>query len=181
MIRRRPHMLAAALAVMAVSLAAGGVVLAKPAAVVTPPLSSAYEASETFALKANNRQIPVVAFSNQYDYAVFSLDDGGTCDLDVSRFDRKPIKSHAISPMKYGFTGKAAGAKLSFTIDKPLYLIVAVDDLRKLVIAVDPLETDKPAASGPGIYNVAAAPYSADRRGAASATSGIQRAVDDAG
>ena len=35
----------------------------------------------------------------------------------------------------------AAGAKLAFTIGKPAYLIVAIDDLRKLVIAIDPPET----------------------------------------
>lgn len=183
MIRRRPHMLAAAAAIaaMAFGLLADGPALAKPAAVVTSPLPSVYDSSATFSLKANGRNVPVIAFSSQYDYAVFSLANDGTCELEISRLDRKPIATHAISPMKYDLAGKAAGAKLTFAIDKPVYLIVAIDDLRKLVIAVDPPERDRPAASGPSVYNVAAAPYKADRRGADSSTAAIQRAVDDAG
>lgn len=48
------------------------------------------------------------------------------------------------------------------------------------MIAADPLETDIPASSGPGIYNVTAAPYNADKTGATITSGAIQQAIDAA-
>ena len=48
------------------------------------------------------------------------------------------------------------------------------------MIAADPTETDKPAASGPGIFNVTDPAFGADPAGAAVSTAAIQRALDAA-
>jgi hypothetical protein len=47
------------------------------------------------------------------------------------------------------------------------------------VIAIDPLETGRPASSGAGVFNVTAAPYGA-QPGAAYSTSAFQTALNDA-
>lgn len=41
------------------------------------------------------------------------------------------------------------------------YLIVKLDGRPRLVIAIDPLETDRPPSGGTGVFNVRSAPYSA--------------------
>ncbi len=143
------------------------------------PLARCYSASETFSVKANGKTVPVGQFSKQYEYVTVSA-GGGPCKIEITRLDEKPIKKQSISPLKLSLTGTIAKSTLAFSITKPAYLIVSVDDLKKLVIAVDPVETEKPASSGSGIYNVTAAPYSADATGAKSATEAIQKAVEDA-
>lgn len=150
------------------------------AAVMAYPRPPVYSASETYSLKANGKAVQVVAFSKEYDYATFSISDGG-CALEIARLDGKEIKRHSITPQKLNLAAEVSGATLATAIDRPLYLIVAVDDLRKLVIGIDPAEADKPVSSGAGILNITAAPYSADATGSSSSTSAIQKAVDDAG
>ena len=104
----------------------------------------------------------------------------GACRLEVTRLDGKNIKRCGISPQK-NLAGAVSGAKLSFAVAKPVYLIVAIDDLRTLVIAIDPPETNKPPAKGRGIYNVTTSAYNADPTGKTPSTTAIQKAIDDAG
>jgi hypothetical protein len=168
---------------IAITLSAGlgGHSVASPAGTIqTAPLPSIYTASKIYSLKANGMAVAVVGFSEAYEYATFSLGGAGDCKLEISRLDGKKIAQHSISPQKLNLAGAASGPTLPFAIDKPAYLIVAIDDLKKLVIAIDPPETNRPAARGQGIYNVADAPYRADATGEASATAAIQRAIDDA-
>ncbi|MEA2709668.1 MAG: hypothetical protein QOF78_2269 [Phycisphaerales bacterium] len=165
------------------ALLLGGVASAMAqATTVAAPLPAIYSASTTYALKANGNDIPVVAFSDAYDYATLSAD--AACQLQITRLDGKRIAHHEISPQRLNIAattrGTQRGATLSFKIAKPAYLIVAIDDLRKLAIAIDPPETNKPPASGPGIFNVTAAPYGADATGKTSATPAIQKAIDAA-
>lgn len=148
--------------------------------VIAYPRPSIYQPSATFALRAGDLDIPVIAYSKQYDYTVFAL-SVGSCRLQLVRLDGKPIEKASISPMKLGIAWHKSGSMLSFTVGKPVYLIVQVDNLRKLVIAIDPPETDRPAPRGSGIYNVTAPPYLADATGRASCTVAIQKAIDDAG
>ena len=59
--------------------------------------------------------------------------------------DGKPIARHSISPLKLNLTGAIDGATLSFRVESPAYLILEVDDLRRLVIAWgrEPLRRDR--------------------------------------
>jgi polygalacturonase len=149
---------------------AGGSPIASP---------SLYNSSTVFSLTANGKTIPVTAFSNQYDYAAFTM-EGSLCELKVSRLDGKPIETSSISPLSQHITGRLSNNDLSFAVPKPEYVVVAVDKLKRLVIAIDPPETDAPPPSGRGIYNVTARAYGADPNGRASSTAAIQKAIDDA-
>ncbi len=142
------------------------------------PLPSCDEASKVFAIRANGKIVPVVDYSKQYDYAAFSQD--GSCSIEVVRLDGKPIEKFEISPLREKIAGRSAGSTLSFNISKPLYLIVEIDKLRRLVIAVDPSETNQPSSTGSSIYNITSAKYKADATGKSSSTAAIQKAIDDA-
>ncbi|WP_059053190.1 family 16 glycoside hydrolase [Paenibacillus senegalimassiliensis] len=140
------------------------------------PMPSIYTASSVFSLKANGNSVPVIAYVSDYDYAQFSF--SGTVTLEVTASEN--IDSYSISPMAKNIQGTVSGKKLTFTLSSSTYVIVKINDLKKIVIAADPLETDIPASSGPGIYNVTQSPYNADRTGNTMATTAIQRAIDDA-
>ncbi|MFS0723107.1 glycoside hydrolase family 28 protein [Paenibacillus sp. 1P07SE] len=91
-----------------------------------------------------------------------------------------PIQSYTISPQSYGIPGTVSGNTLTFTLDGPSYLILQIDNYEKLLIMADPMETDAPAPTGTGVYNVTHAPYQADPTGAVLTTTAIQQAIDDA-
>jgi hypothetical protein len=149
------------------------------ASISTYALPSLYSPSSVYSLKAGGVEVPVVSYTGDYDYAHFSM-SSGTVTLEVTALGQSEISSYSISPQKLGLAGTVSGNKLTFTIPNDEYLIVRLNDSRALVIAADPMETDKPAASGTGIYNVTHAPYLADATGASKATASIQRAIDDA-
>ncbi|MEK4849135.1 family 16 glycoside hydrolase [Paenibacillus sp. FSL H7-0756] len=166
------------------------VAAAGPATIQNYPMPSIYTPSSVYSLKVNNEAVPVVKYLPDYDYAQFSFD--GTITLEVTA--DKPITSYSISPLAKNITGTVNGNKLTFTLSASTYVIVDInapanedpnekdpDKRRKrLVIAADPLETDIPASSGPGIYNVTAAPYNADKTGATITSGAIQQAIDAA-
>ncbi len=141
------------------------------------PMPSIYTASSMYSLKADNEAVPVIQYLADYDYAQFSF--SGTVSIEVTT--DKPITSYSISPLAKNIKGTVDGNKLTFTLSTSTYVIVEINgQRRKLVIAADPFETDIPASSGPGIYNVTAAPYNADSTGATLASGAIQQAIDDA-
>lgn len=166
------------------------VAAAGPATIQNYPMPSIYTPSSVYSLKVNNEAVPVVKYLPDYDYAQFSFE--GTISLEVTA--DKPITSYSISPLAKNITGTVNGNKLTFTLSASTYVIVDInapanedpnekdpDKRRKrLVIAADPLETDIPASSGPGIYNVTAAPYNADKTGATITSGAIQQAIDAA-
>ncbi len=140
------------------------------------PMPSIYSASSVFSLKADSTNIPVVSYLDDYDYAEFSF--SGTITIQVTASEN--ITSYSISPMAKNITGTVNGNKLTFSLSSSTYVIIKINNLKKLVIAADPLETDIPASSGPGIHNVTQSPYNADKTGATMATKAIQKAIDDA-
>ena len=141
------------------------------------PLPSIYTQSTAYSLKADGTTIPVVNYYGDYDYANFSMSgDSATVEVTAS----VDITDYSISPKKFNKTGSVNGKTLTFTIQKGEYLIVWVSGLKKLVITADPEETDKPASSGAGIFNVKDTFYNADSTGATLTTTAIQKAIDDA-
>lgn len=154
------------------------------------PMPSIYTPSQVYSLKAGNEAVPVIEYLPEYDYAEFSF--SGTVSIEVTADE--PITSYSISPLAKNIQGTIDGNKLTFTLSSSTYVIVDINEVpgekadesdpakirKRLVIAADPLETDIPAASGPGIYNVTAAPYLADNTGATMASDAIQQAIDDA-
>ena len=161
-----------------------------PAVIQNYPMPSIYTPSDVFTLKADQEAVPVVKYLPEYDYAQFSF--AGTVTIEVTA--NKPITSYSISPLAKNIQGTVDGNKLTFTLSTSTYVIVDINEApnenpdekdaakkrKRLVIAADPLETDIPASSGPGIYNVIDAPYNADSTGATITSDAIQQAIDDA-
>jgi len=159
---------------------AGASVRANPSSGMTAyPLPSLYTASSVYSLKAGGKDIPVVSYVNEYDYAEFSMSDA-PISLEVTALRATNIDSYTISPLKLGLAGTIAGNALTFPLQGHQYLIIKIAGFKRLVIAADPAETDVPAASGLGIFNVTAAPYGADATGSHAATKSIQKAINDA-
>ncbi len=149
---------------------------AVPTVLQNYPMPSIYTASSVFSLQANGSNVPVISYVGDYDYAQFSF--SGSVNIEVTASEN--ISSFSISPMSKYIKGTVSGKKLSFTLTTSTYVIVKINNLKKIVIAADPLETDIPASSGPGIYNVTSSPYNANSTGNAMATAAIQKAIDDA-
>ncbi|MFD0670899.1 glycosyl hydrolase family 28 protein [Cohnella sp. GCM10027633] len=142
-------------------------------------LPSIYASSSVFSVKANGTTIPVVNYTGDYDYAHFSMSPG-TTTIEVTLLGQSSIGSYTISPRKLGITGSVSGNKLTFSIPNDEYLIIKIAGARALVLIADPLETDVPASSGAGIYNVASAPYNANGNGTGLTTAAFQNAINDA-
>ncbi|MFC4302503.1 family 16 glycoside hydrolase [Cohnella boryungensis] len=147
-----------------------------PATIQNYPMPSIYTASSVFSLKADNEAIPVISYLADYDYAQFSF--SGTVRIEVTV--NEPITAYSISPQAKNIEGTVNGNKLTFTLSSSTYVIVKINNLKKLVIAADPLETDIPPSTGAGIYNVTQSPYNADKTGTSMASNAIQQAIDDA-
>ncbi|MGG1515452.1 S-layer homology domain-containing protein [Paenibacillus oryzisoli] len=161
-----------------------------PATIQNYPMPSIYTQSDVYSLKADDETIPVIQYLPEYDYAEFSF--SGTVSIEVTA--NKPITSYSISPLAKNIQGTVDGNKLTFTLSTSTYVVVDINEdpnenadesdpakiRKRLVIAADPLETEIPASSGPGIYNVTAAPYNADNTGATITSGAIQQAIDDA-
>lgn len=141
-------------------------------------LPSIYSASTVYGLKVDATTIPVVSYTGDYDYAHFSM--SGSATIEITAIGQTSITSYSISPKKLNLTGTTSGNKLTFTVSGDEYLIVKINGARALVIAADPAETNKPASSGTGIYNVKSSPYNADSTGVSMATTAIQNAINDA-
>ncbi len=140
------------------------------------PLPSIYSQSDVFSLKAGTTNIPVVSYLEEYDYANFSFSGTVTIEITVD----EEISSYSISPLAKNINGTVNGNKLTFSLTESTYVIVEINDLKRLVIAADPLEINVPASSGTGIHNVTLPPYNADSTGAAMSTTAIQNAINDA-
>ncbi|MDF2587519.1 MAG: coagulation factor 5/8 type domain protein [Anaerocolumna sp.] len=141
------------------------------------PMPFIYSESDTYGVKVNGLKVPVVKCNSDYDYANFSM---SPADTTIEITTPSNISSYTITPQKLGIQGTVSGNKLTFTIPKDEYLIVTIPGLKRLVISADPKETDVPASTGVGIFNVLEEPYKADRTSTILAQSAIQKAIDDA-
>jgi hypothetical protein len=141
------------------------------------PLPFIYTESTSFSVKVNNLKVPVVSCNSDYDYANFSMADG---DATIEITTSGSLPSFTITPQKLGLQGTITGNKLTFTIHQDEYLIISIPGYKRLVITADPAETDIPASSGMGIFNVLEAPYNADRTNTFLTKEAIQKAINDA-
>ncbi len=153
-------------------------VVSSAATVVSYPLPSCYTTPSQYTVKADSTNIPVIDTSEvfvNYNYCNFSFSGTTTITITAS----EPINTYNISPLALGITATKSGNTLTFTLSTSRYLIVKINNLKDLVIAADDLETNVPASSGTGIYNVKTQ-YGADSTGATMATTAIQNAINAA-
>ncbi|PAF32555.1 discoidin domain-containing protein [Paenibacillus sp. 7516] len=157
-----------------------------PATITTYEPSVRYARSVNYTLKANGVPVPVVKGFSDYDYAHFSMSEGPvTYELTILNTDK--VHEYSISPKKLGIQAdKIEGRTITFTTQSDEYLIVMMNNRKtRMVIAADPLETDVPASSGEGIFNIGAAPYhvassGSSATGVSARTQAIQQAIEDA-
>ncbi|MDR6906388.1 polygalacturonase [Agromyces sp. 3263] len=150
---------------------------AAPAPLDIYPLASTYPASPDFVMTVNGQGVPVQDCAG-YDIAQFAM-GAGEATISITKRNNTAIGAFSISPLKLGLTGTKSGPTLTFTVTHDEYLIVKIDGRPELVIAIDPLETDRPPSSGTGIFNVTAAPYGA-QPGVGYSTTAFQTALNDA-
>ena len=145
------------------------------------PFPSKYTRSTTFAVTADGLDVPVRNFINgsydDYDYAEFTMKKG---PVTVTVHVPHAITSYEISPRSKGIEATVSGKSLTFTLEKDEYLILKINNYKELVLTIDPPETDVPASSGEGIFNVITEKYRADNTGSAISTGSLQKAIDDA-
>ena len=138
------------------------------------------DTSSTFSVTAAGLNVPVQKFS---DYHIARFSYSGLTDIELT-VHGETISSYSISPHSLNISGVVDGRKLAFSINDaentPYYLVVQINDLEKLVILADPPETDVPADSGTGIYNIVNPPYNADSTGSTFSTKALQNAINDA-
>ncbi|KAG6850738.1 hypothetical protein H0H93_009361 [Arthromyces matolae] len=142
-----------------------------------PP--SVYQRSTTFHLRAGGKKIPIVD-QGDYDYAHFSADIG--THLHVHVLPKVPINKLSLDATRFDYNNKPKlhKNKISWKVNDHKYFLLKVDGVRELIIAVDPPPTDAPLPSGPNIFNVAAAPYSADKLGTRVSTHAFNAAISAA-
>lgn len=146
------------------------------AKVTNYPLAPCYNRGSQYTLVAGDIDIPVVSFTDVYNFACFSFSGKQTITITVS----EEIKEYTITPLSLGIKAVVKGNSLTFTMEDSRYLIVRINHLKELAIAADNQEIDVPEGRGEGIYNILDKPYKADRKGKKKSTLAIQKAIDDA-
>ncbi|KAG6830396.1 hypothetical protein H0H87_008283 [Tephrocybe sp. NHM501043] len=146
--------------------------------VYEPP--ALYNRSTTFQLKAGGKKVPVLTH-RAYDYAHFAADVG--IDIEVNLLEKVPLKSISIVASRFDYNNKPRLHKntVSWKLNDHKYFILKIDGAHELIVAVDPPETNVPPATGPNIFNVAAAPYKADKLGGRLTTHAFEAAIAAAG
>jgi hypothetical protein len=145
---------------------------------IYPVQSSIYPASTDYTMVANGQSIPVTHFRN-YDIAQFAMGSGTTA-ITLTKINNTNIGSYSISPQKLGIHGTVSGSSVTFSVSSNQYLIVQLDGRPKLVIAIDPLESNIPPSNGTGIFNVTDSPYNAVSSTVTYSTTAFQNALNDA-
>ncbi|MGP3979631.1 glycosyl hydrolase family 28 protein [Streptomyces sp. KR80] len=169
--------MASLVAVLAALLGMSGTAQAA-APVEVYPVQSIYQFSTDYRLTVNGQQVPVTKYPG-YDIAQFAM-GAGEAKLAVTKLNNTNIGSYSISPAKLNLPASTSGSTLTFTVPNHEYLIVKVDGRPRLVIAIDPLETDRPPSSGTGVFNVRRPPYSAQPSTSVYSTTAFQNALNDA-
>lgn len=153
---------------------------AKAGAVVTYPMPSCYSPSTNYSVTVDGTTVPVIRYDDnttaEYQYAQFSF--SGTVNIMVTASEN--IASYKIRPESYNINGTVSGKNLTFNLSQSRYLVIQINSLKKLILIADPIESNVPASSGAGIFNVKNSPYSADSTGTNSVTAVLQKAIDDA-
>ncbi|MDR0681580.1 MAG: T9SS type A sorting domain-containing protein [Dysgonamonadaceae bacterium] len=154
---------------------------ASGAKVASYPLPFCYTESDNFQVSVSGIKVPVSKTWNVYEYAHYSFEGQTTITITA----KQDIQTFSISSPAYNIQGTKNGKTLTFELNRSLYLIIKINSLPELVIAADEWETDVPASSGEGIYNVVN-DYGADPLGENSVYTAMQnaalfqQAIDDA-
>ncbi len=143
--------------------------------VVVYDVQECHTESKIATMTVNGTEVPVIDYTDLYDYAHFSFDGTATITVTVN----ETVETYSVSPLAKNIAATAEANTLTFTITESVYMIVKINGIKEIVVIADALETDVPASSGDGIYNIVN-DYGADATGEIIATEAIQSAIDDA-
>lgn len=144
------------------------------------PLADCYEESKLYTVTADGVNVPVTSIADQYEYAAFDYDpEKGSIEVTVEC--QSTVRDLTVSPQHKNPVYEKDGKTIKLTISENEHYILCIGG-KYLVLSADPMQTDVPAASGEGIFNITAAPYSVDpsKMTDKEVTEAIQKALDDA-
>ena len=159
--------------------AVASLMVAAAQSAVTYPRAPIYNKSAHFGLKIDGEDAYTISYA-RYDYVHVAQEVNKPTEFRVRRLDGKDIGSYRISPQNLPVEARAEGSELVFTVKKPHYYIIKIDDKKEFVVLVDPPEEDDgvPRVGDDGVLNVL--DFGADKSGE-TVTDGIQKALDAAG
>ncbi|MFK7910042.1 MAG: hypothetical protein AB8F34_05500 [Akkermansiaceae bacterium] len=118
------------------------------AGMVAQPAIPEVPASKTYQVSVDGITIPVNDESYfDFQTAFFSMDKPVTVEVKFLG----EISYTSIHPLRHGFTPKVAGNTISFTLKKPLKLVIKAKGSLPLALCATPLERDAPDAKDPKI------------------------------
>lgn len=143
-----------------------------PSTIVAYPVRPGAAASSSYTLTVNGQPIFVEKFGD-ISFARFSY--SGTANLNVTA--NQAVAAYEISPKNYQIQGVNSGNNLTFSITQPRTLVVTVNNLEKLLLFADSLETGAPDIHDANVINLADY-MPANRDPEAAVTSYFQQAID---
>ncbi|GEM_PF-4686483 len=113
----------------------------------TYPAAPGETLNNTFTVKANGIEVPVVDEVRTYAHFSFS----GEVEIEVTG-----LNNHSLSPVDYGIVPSVNdGSRMVFTLDRPRYLVLHRGGEDELILFADPQEVDPPQANDLNVLNVA--------------------------
>lgn len=138
--------------------------------------------SEMFSITVDDKVANVIDYMD-YHYMHIGFD----ANISITVTANENINTYKISPLSLDIKATVNNNQLTFDLSQsgsddetPRYLVIQINNLEKLVILGDLPEKTPPTINSTGVYNVTAAPYSADSTGVVSAQTAIQQAIDEA-
>jgi len=147
--------------------------------IVADALPPSAATSSDFQITADDTAIPVEHYRDRH-VASFSANGEVLIKIKI----HAPIARYSIHPASFDLKGTVTADTLTVSLTptlfnpRPSYLLFNINDLENLVVLLDPPEEIAPSPRGPGVQDVSAPPYAADRSGKQLATKAIQSAID---
>ncbi|KAK9477015.1 pectin lyase fold/virulence factor [Lipomyces japonicus] len=152
----------------------------RPSSIFAYPVPPFYARSSIFTIRINQQDDVFIHGFYEYDYSHFGLLHNNQ-EIFVSINVSEKIISHSITPWKLGIQAHVDNNNISFKVKASQYLIIKINNLKELVLFIDPPECDPPDWNSADVINVASEPYNADTTGRnGMATDSIQRAIGEA-
>jgi hypothetical protein len=144
----------------------------------TPKTSVATASTEITQLQADGNNIFVEQFEN-FQFAHFVFENKTRVTLTA----KENISSFSIHPLAYSIKGTAKGKQLSFDLthlpNKPMYLLVKINELGHLAILGDKPQNNAPNPRDRKVFDITKAPYKANNTNSKDVTPIIQKALDN--
>jgi polygalacturonase len=125
--------------------------------VVAVPAIPGVAASTSYSVKVNGKDV-AVNDESRFDFQTAMFTMSGTAHIEIKVLTGNAQKS-TVHPLRHKITPRVNGSTLSFTLSKPLKLVVKVEGAPNPALIATPLETNAPKEGdknvlyfGPGIH-----------------------------